>query len=92
VLCTERDDALTGADALVICTEWRQFKSPDFELMRSELSEHVIFDGRNIYDPARVMREGFVYYGIGLGAPGKEPATTFTGDSPLLAQAAAHSS
>ena len=91
VLCDERDDALTGADALIICTEWRQFKSPDFELMRSELSEHVIFDGRNIYDPARVKREGFVYYGIGLGAPGKEPAASWTGDSPLLAQAAAQS-
>jgi UDPglucose 6-dehydrogenase len=91
-LCGDRDEALKGADALVICTEWRQFKSPDFELMRAELSEHVIFDGRNIYDPARVKREGFVYYGIGLGAAGKEPTASFAGDSPLLAQALAHSS
>ncbi len=88
-LLEDRDETLKGADALVICTEWRQFKSPDFELMRAELSEQVIFDGRNIYDPARAKREGFVYYGIGLGAPGKDPAATFTGDSPLLAQAAA---
>ncbi len=91
-LCDDRDDALKGADALVICTEWRQFKSPDFELMRSELSERVIFDGRNIYDPARAKREGFTYYGIGLGASAKEPSTALSGDSPLLAQAAAQSS
>ena len=66
-LCASRDDTLTGADALIICTDWRQFKSPDFELLRKELAEPVIFDGRNIYDPARIRREGFTYYGIGLG-------------------------
>ncbi len=67
-LCQTRDDALRGADALVICTEWRQFKSPDWELLRTELRDRVIFDGRNIYDPKRTVREGFTYYGIGLGA------------------------
>lgn len=66
-LCDRRDDALVGADALIICTEWREFRSPDWDLLRSELSEPVIFDGRNIYDTARVAREGFTYYGIGLG-------------------------
>lgn len=66
-LCRTRDDAVRDADALVICTEWRQFKSPDWELLRTELREHVIFDGRNIYDPERTVREGFTYYGIGLG-------------------------
>jgi len=89
-LCETRDETLTGADALVICTEWRQFKSPDWDVMRRALSEHVIFDGRNIYDPARVAREGFVYYGIGLGdrvddGRGMVPSETL---SPLLAQAA----
>ena len=66
-LVGHRDDALVNADALVIVTEWRQFRSPDWELMRSRLSEPVIFDGRNIYDTERVAREGFTYYGIGLG-------------------------
>jgi len=66
-LAGSRDDALLNADALVIATEWRQFKSPDWEKLRSSLKEPVIFDGRNIYDPERVAREGFVYVGIGLG-------------------------
>jgi UDPglucose 6-dehydrogenase len=61
-----RDDALLNADALIIATEWRQFRSPDWEKLRSSLKDMVIFDGRNIFDPARVAREGFTYYGIGL--------------------------
>ena len=65
-LAGNRDDALLNADALIIATEWRQFRSPDWELLRRELSHPVIFDGRNMYDPARVAREGFDYYGIGL--------------------------
>ena len=65
-LAGNRDDALLNADALVIATEWRQFRSPDWEKLRSSLREPVIFDGRNIFDPARVAREGFDYYGIGL--------------------------
>ncbi|MBA2248522.1 MAG: UDP-glucose/GDP-mannose dehydrogenase family protein [Chloroflexia bacterium] len=89
-LCETRDEALKGADALVICTEWRQFKSPDWDLLRTELSDHVIFDGRNIYDPARVARESFVYYGIGLGDRIAEPPATPQRESlsPLLAEAA----
>jgi UDPglucose 6-dehydrogenase len=66
-LAGSRDDALLNADALVIATEWRQFKSPDWEKLRASLKEPIIFDGRNIYDPERVAREGFVYVGIGLG-------------------------
>jgi UDPglucose 6-dehydrogenase len=83
-----RDATLDGADALVICTEWRQFKSPDWELLRSSLSEPVIFDGRNIYDPARVANEGFRYYGIGLGDKAPSPVATYMDGSPLLAEAA----
>ncbi len=67
-LVGSREDALVGADALIIATEWRQFRSPDWELLRARLTEPVIFDGRNIFDPDRVRREGFAYYGIGLGA------------------------
>lgn len=66
-LAASRDDALLNADALIIATEWRQFRSPDWGLMRTSLAEPVIFDGRNIFDPERVSREGFTYYGIGLG-------------------------
>lgn len=72
-----RHDALDGADALIICTEWRQFRSPDWERLRTSLKEPVIFDGRNVFDPARVTREGFTYYGIGLGERSPE-APRFT--------------
>jgi UDPglucose 6-dehydrogenase len=67
-LCDSRDEALQGADALVICTEWQSFRVPDFELMRSHLREPLIFDGRNLYDPALMRSKGFQYYGIGRGA------------------------
>jgi UDPglucose 6-dehydrogenase len=67
ILTERRDDALNGADALIIATEWRQFRSPDWEKLRSSLKEPVIFDGRNIFTPERVAKEGFTYYGIGLG-------------------------
>ena len=59
---------LEGADALIVITEWHVFRSPDFELLRERLSEPVIFDGRNLYDPAYLARLGFTYYGIGRGA------------------------
>lgn len=60
-------DALTGADALAIVTEWQEFRSPDFEHIKATLSEPVIFDGRNLYDPAFVKQFGLTYYGIGRG-------------------------
>ncbi|MFA7521474.1 MAG: UDP-glucose/GDP-mannose dehydrogenase family protein [Halothiobacillaceae bacterium] len=62
-----RDAALKGADALIVCTEWKAFRAPDFELMRASLSEPLIFDGRNLYDPERLAAEGWRYYGIGRG-------------------------
>ncbi len=67
VLCESREEALIGADALLVLTEWREFRSPDFDEIRAALRQPVIFDGRNIYDPKRMAREGFVYYGIGRG-------------------------
>ncbi|HYI25949.1 MAG TPA: UDP-glucose/GDP-mannose dehydrogenase family protein [Thermomicrobiales bacterium] len=88
VLCDTRDEAVIAADALVICTEWRQFKSPDWDLLRRELTEPVIFDGRNIYDPVRMRKEGFAYYGIGLGERSHDSAPEIVHTSPLLAQAA----
>ena len=49
-------------------TEWREFRSPDFEVVKSSLRTPVIFDGRNIYEPAQMQRYGFVYFGVGRGA------------------------
>ena len=67
VLCDEQYAALEGADALVIVTEWKAFRSPDFERMRTLLKEPVIFDGRNIFEPKVVEALGIAYYGIGRG-------------------------
>jgi UDPglucose 6-dehydrogenase len=67
MLCKTGPDALEGADALAIVTEWREFRSPDFEHMRSALNTPVIFDGRNLYDPVHMERAGFSYYAIGRG-------------------------
>ncbi len=67
-LCGTRQAALKGADALVICTEWKQFWAPDFELMAELLNESLIFDGRNLFDPALMKRKGFVYSTIGRPA------------------------
>lgn len=60
-----KESALKGADALVICTEWQNFKAPDFETVKSELSEAVVFDGRNLFEPMRMKAKGFDYWSIG---------------------------
>ena len=67
ILSDSSNDALNGADALVIVTEWQEFRSPDFEAIKSELSAPVIFDGRNLYDPAALAAMGLSYHGIGRG-------------------------
>ncbi len=67
ILCKNMQEALQGADALIIVTEWKVFWSPDFSMIKKHLKEPVIFDGRNIYDPAVLKTEGFTYYGIGRG-------------------------
>ena len=66
-LCRDADEALAGADALVIVTEWQEFRSPDFEAIKGSLKHPVIFDGRNLYDPAQMHALGFQYYAIGRG-------------------------
>jgi len=63
-----KEAALQGADGLVICTEWQNFRAPDFDVIKNSLKEPVIFDGRNLYDPERISKRGFVYYAIGRGA------------------------
>ena len=66
-LCGTKEQALKGADVLVICTEWKEFRSPDFDVIAQALREPVIFDGRNLYEPEMVERHGLVYYAIGRG-------------------------
>ena len=62
-------DALEDADGLLLLTEWKQFRHPDFDLVKSRLRNPVVFDGRNQYDPAELVSMSFEYYGIGRGAP-----------------------
>src|SRR5271168_2395690 len=66
-LCKSGVETLAGADGLAIVTEWREFRSPDFDCIKSTLKTPVIFDGRNLYDPAHLARDGFSYYAIGRG-------------------------
>ena len=58
-------DAVEGADALAVVTEWLEFRSPDFEWLARTLTGKALFDGRNLYDPATVRVAGLGYYGIG---------------------------
>ncbi len=66
-LCETHEATLNGADALVIVTEWKVFRSPNFELIKASLKQAVIFDGRNLYEPQRMRQLGFTYYAIGRG-------------------------
>jgi UDPglucose 6-dehydrogenase len=72
VLCKTSPEVLEGADALAIVTEWREFRSPDFDFIKSTLRTPAIFDGRNLYDPAQMARAGFSYYAIGRGKRSSE--------------------
>ncbi|QQP97321.1 UDP-glucose dehydrogenase family protein [Lysobacter enzymogenes] len=67
VLCDSARAALADADALVVVTEWKQFRSPDFVRVRQALADAVIFDGRNLYHPDEVEAADLAYYGIGRG-------------------------
>ena len=69
---TSKDEALEGADCLVVCTEWRTFWSPDFKAIKRALNEPVIVDGRNLYDPSHLASMGIEYYGIGRGLSVKQ--------------------
>jgi UDPglucose 6-dehydrogenase len=61
-------ETLDGADALVIATEWNEYRTPDFDILKKKLKQPVIFDGRNLYDLATIRREGFEYYSVGRPA------------------------
>jgi UDPglucose 6-dehydrogenase len=65
-------EALEGADALVVVTEWNEFRFPDFERISKALKEPVVFDGRNVYDPRTMADLGFDYHSV--GRPGRSSA------------------
>jgi UDPglucose 6-dehydrogenase len=62
--------ALDGADALVVCTEWNEFRSPDFAEIKKRLRHHLVFDGRNLFRPAQMAHEGFEYHSVGRPTAG----------------------
>jgi UDPglucose 6-dehydrogenase len=66
-LCEDPYAALEGADALVVVTEWKAFRSPDLDRVRASLREPALFDGRNIFEPKAIEAAGIAYYGIGRG-------------------------
>ncbi len=66
-ICASAYEAIEGADALVIATEWQEFRSPDFDRLKAGLKEPAIFDGRNLYDLQLLARFGFSYYAVGRG-------------------------
>ena len=66
-LCDNAEQALQGADALIIVTEWTEFRSPNFVILKATLQSPLIFDGRNLYDPADLEAQGIEYYAIGRG-------------------------
>ncbi|MGI5863726.1 MAG: UDP-glucose dehydrogenase family protein [Myxococcales bacterium] len=65
LFCPGPYEAIEGADALCVVTEWNEFRHPDFERMKALMRSPVVFDGRNVFDPAKMRERGFVYYGIG---------------------------
>lgn len=67
ILVESPEEALQGADALIVVTEWKEFWSPDFELVKDSLRDRVVFDGRNLYSPELMERLGLQYYAIGRG-------------------------
>jgi UDPglucose 6-dehydrogenase len=75
MLCASADEALQGADVLAVVTEWREFRSVDFERVVAALKEPAIFDGRNLYDPQQLKSLGIRYYAIGRGESLRASAT-----------------
>lgn len=73
---TDMYDVLDGADALIICTEWTEFRSPDFDEMATRMRGRTIFDGRNLYKPHLPSEHGFVYHSIGRGVVRPAAAST----------------
>src|SRR5579875_2516354 len=81
--CTDSYEAAQGSDALVIATDWNEFKSLDMTQIRDSMKRPIIIDGRNIYEPSEMTRLGFVYRGMGRGT-GPAPSVLPAGDSTTL--------
>src|SRR3546814_11184210 len=64
VLCESAEETLRDADALAVITEWKQFRSPDFDELQQQLADAAVFDGRNLYEPDDVEAAGLRYYGL----------------------------
>ncbi len=78
------ESVLADADALIICTEWQQFKAPDFKLIQARLKAPVIFDGRNLYDAERLTQQGFHYFPMGRGESCSLPVSQAQQLAPVL--------
>ena len=76
--CNDAYDAVQGAEALLIATEWKEFRSPDYDRLKSSLRQPLIFDGRNLYDPGLMLRLGFQYFAVGRGQQLRAPASVHT--------------
>ena len=63
--CEDCYEARRDADALIVATEWDEFRNPDFDEMKRLMKSPVVFDGRNIYDPESMKEHGFIYFGVG---------------------------
>jgi UDPglucose 6-dehydrogenase len=68
--CNNMYDALQDADALIICTEWNSFKTPDFKLIKERMKNNIVFDGRNLFSPNEMLQNGFEYHSIGRQSVG----------------------
>jgi UDPglucose 6-dehydrogenase len=80
--CKQPYEAAQDADALLIATEWQEFRSPDFDRLRTLLARPLIFDGRNLYDPTLMQRLGFEYFAVGRGCkPNRETVRIASGES-----------
>jgi UDPglucose 6-dehydrogenase len=78
---TDPYDAVSGADGLIICTEWNEFRTPDFDRIRAGMRERVVFDGRNLYEPQTMLRQRIEYHSIG-----RPPAVPARGAAPPKAK------
>ncbi|HBJ29070.1 UDP binding domain-containing protein, partial [Cobetia sp.] len=67
VLVADRQQAVKGADALVVCTEWKEFRTLDGEWLKAQLGFPVVVDGRNLFEPAAMKAAGLMYYAVGRG-------------------------
>ncbi|HSG01048.1 MAG TPA: UDP binding domain-containing protein, partial [Vicinamibacterales bacterium] len=76
-LCDSAPEALEGADALAILTEWQEFRSPDFDVIKDKLADAVVFDGRNLYEPSLMATFGLQYYAIGRGIVPGAPSVNY---------------